>query len=190
MRARGAQVTDVVILIVAADDSVMPQTKEAISHAKAAGVPIIVAINKIDKPGADAEKVRRELSENDVLVETWGGKVQDVEISALNGKGVDDLLEKLLLETEVLDLKSNKDCMAIGTVIDSKLDKGLGPIGTVLIQKGTLNVGNPFICNDYPGKVRSILNESGKRLKVAYPSDAVQLQGFDTVPKAGDILQL
>ena len=187
MRARGAQVTDIVILIVAADDSVMPQTKEAISHAKAAGVPIIVAINKIDKPGADAEKVRRELSENDVLVEAWGGKVQDVEISALNGSGVDDLLEKLLLETEVLDLKSNKDCMAIGTVIDSKLDKGLGPIGTVLIQKGTLNIGNPFICNDYPGKVRSILNETGKRLDLAYPSDAVQLQGFDIVPKAGDV---
>ena len=188
MRARGTKVTDIVILIVAADDAVMPQTKEAISHAKAARVPIIVAINKIDKPGSDPDKVRRELSENDVLVESWGGKVQAVEICALNGAGIDDLLDSLLLETEILDLKSNKDCFAYGTVIDSKLDKGLGPIGTVLIQKGTLKVGDPFICNDYSGKVRSIMNESGKRLKIAEPSDAVQLQGFELVPKAGDIL--
>ena len=188
MRARGTKVTDIVILIVAADDAVMPQTKEAISHAKAARVPIIVAINKIDKPGSDPDKVRRELSENDVLVESWGGKVQAVEISALNGAGIDDLLDSLLLETEILDLKSNKDCFAYGTVIDSKLDKGLGPIGTVLIQKGTLKVGDPFICNDYSGKVRSIMNEEGKRLKIAEPSDAVQLQGFELVPKAGDRL--
>ena len=188
MRARGAQVTDIVILIVAADDAVMPQTKEAISHAKAGSVPIIVAINKIDKPGADPDKVRRELSENDVLVESWGGKVQSVEISALNGDGVNDLLDSLLVETEILDLKSNKDCLAIGTVIDSKLDKGLGPIGTVLIQKGTLKVGDPFICNDFSGKVRSIMNENGKRLKIAEPSDAVQIQGFESVPKAGDLL--
>ena len=188
MRARGAQVTDIVILIVAADDAVMPQTKEAISHAKAASVPIIVAINKIDKPGSDPDKVRRELSENDVLVESWGGKVQAVEISALNGDGIDDLLDSLLLETEILDLKSNKECLAMGTVIDSKLDKGLGPIGTVLIQKGTLKIGDPFICNDFSGKVRSIMNEIGKRVKIAEPSDAVQLQGFESVPKAGDLL--
>ena len=188
MRARGAQITDIVILIVAADDAVMPQTKEAISHAKAASVPIIVAINKIDKPGADPDKVRRELSENDVLVESWGGKVQAVEISALNGDGIDDLLDSLLLETEILDLKSNKECLAMGTVIDSKLDKGLGPIGTVLIQKGTLKIGDPFICNDFSGKVRSIMNEIGTRLKIAEPSDAVQLQGFESVPKAGDLL--
>ena len=188
MRARGARVTDIVILIVAADDAVMPQTKEAISHAKAGKVPIIVAINKIDKPGADPDKVRRELSDNDVLVESWGGKVQSVEISALNGDGVNDLLDSLLVETEILDLKSNKDCLAIGTVIDSKLDRGLGPIGTVLIQKGTLKVGDPFICNDFSGKVRSIMNDDGKRLKKAEPSDAVQLQGFESVPKAGDLL--
>ena len=188
MRARGAQVTDIVILIVAADDAVMPQTKEAISHAKAGSVPIIVAINKIDKPGADPDKVRRELSENDVLVESWGGKIQSVEISALNGDGVNDLLDSLLVETEILDLKSNKDCLAIGTVIDSKLDKGLGPIGTILIQKGTLKVGDPFICNDFSGKVRSIMNENGKRLNIAEPSDAVQIQGFESVPKAGDLL--
>jgi len=188
MRARGAQVTDIVILIVAADDAVMPQTKEAINHSKAAGVPMIVAINKCDKPGADPDKVRRELSENDVLVESWGGKVQSVEISALNGDGVDELLDSLLLETEILDLKANRECLAVGTVIDSKLDKGLGPIGTVLVQKGTLKVGDPFICNDYSGKVKSIMNENGKRLKIAEPSDAVQLQGFDSVPKAGDLI--
>lgn len=188
MRARGAQVTDIVILIVAADDAVMPQTKEAINHSKAAGVPMIVAINKCDKPGADPDKVKRELSENDVLVESWGGKVQSVEISALNGDGVDDLLDSLLLETEILDLKANRECLAVGTVIDSKLDKGLGPIGTVLVQKGTLKVGDPFICNDYSGKVKSIMNENGKRLKIAEPSDAVQLQGFDSVPKAGDLI--
>ena len=188
MRARGAQVTDIVILIVAADDAVMPQTKEAINHSKAAGVPMIVAINKCDKPGADPDKVKRELSENDVLVESWGGKVQSVEISALNGDGVDDLLDSLLLETEILDLKANRECLAVGTVIDSKLDKGLGPIGTVLVQKGTLKVGDPFICNDYSGKVKSIMNDNGKRLKIAEPSDAVQLQGFDSVPKAGDLI--
>ena len=188
MRARGAQVTDIVILIVAADDAVMPQTKEAINHSKAAGVPMIVAINKCDKPGADPDKVRRELSENDVLVESWGGKVQSVEISALNGDGVDELLDSLLIETEMLDLKANRECLAVGTVIDSKLDKGLGPIGTILVQKGTLKVGDPFICNDYPGKVKSIMNENGKRLKVAEPSDAVQLQGFNSVPKAGDLI--
>ena len=188
MRARGAQVTDIVILIVAADDAVMPQTKEAINHSKAAGVPMIVAINKCDKPGADPDKVRRELSENDVLVESWGGKVQSVEISALNGNGVDELLESLLIETEMLDLKANRECLAVGTVIDSKLDKGLGPIGTILVQKGTLKVGDPFICNDYPGKVKSIMNENGKRVKIAEPSDAVQLQGFNSVPKAGDLI--
>ena len=188
MRARGAQVTDIVILIVAADDAVMPQTKEAISHSKAAGVPIIVAINKCDKPGADPDRVRRELSENDVLVESWGGKVQSIEISALKGDGIDGLLDSLLLETEILDLKANRECLAVGTVIDSKLDKGLGPIGTVLVQKGTLKVGDPFICNDFAGKVRSIMNESGEKLKTAEPSDAVQLQGFSSVPKAGDLI--
>ena len=188
MRARGAQVTDIVILIVAADDAVMPQTKEAISHSKAAGVPMIVAINKCDKPGADPDKVKRELSENDVLVESWGGKVQSVEISALNGDGIEDLLDSLLLETEILALKANRDSFAIGTVIDSKLDKGLGPVGTVLIQKGTLNVGDAFICNDFPGKVRSIMNDSGQKLKSAGPSAAVQIQGFDNVPKAGDLI--
>ena len=144
MRARGAQVTDIVILVVAADDAVMPQTIEAISHTKAAGVPMVVAINKIDKPGADAEKVRRSLSENDVLVESWGGKIQDVEISALKGDGIDKLMEGLLLETDVLELKANYKCSAKGSVVDSRLDKGLGPVGTVLIQHGTLKSRRPI----------------------------------------------
>ncbi len=187
MRARGAQVTDVVILVVAADDAVMPQTIEAISHTKAAKVPMVVAINKIDKPGADPEKVRRALSEHEVLVESWGGKIQDIEISAKTGSGIDNLMESLLLETDVLELKSNKECNARGTVVDSKLDKGLGPVGTVLIQKGTVNVGDPFICGDFPGKVRSITNEHGLRLKTAEPSDAVQIQGFENVPQAADL---
>ena len=187
MRARGAQITDIVILVVAADDAVMPQTKEAISHTKAAGVPMVVAINKMDKPGADAEKVRRSLSEHEVLTESWGGKIQDIEISAKTGAGIDSLMESILLETDVLELKANKDCKARGTVIDSRLDKGLGPIGTVLIQKGTLKIGDPFICGDFSGKVRSISNEHGVRLKDAGPSDAIQIQGYDQVPQAADL---
>ncbi len=187
MRARGAQVTDLVVLVVAADDSVMPQTIEAINHTRAAEVPMIVAINKIDKPGAEPEKVRRELSENNVLTEKWGGKVQDVEISALSGDGIDDLMESLLLETDVLELKSNKECNASGVIIDSRLDKGLGPIGTVLVQKGTLRIGDPFISGDFYGKVKSISDESGDRKKKAEPSDAIQVQGFDKVPQAADL---
>ena len=187
MRARGAQVTDIVILVVAADDAVMPQTIEAISHTKAAGVPMVVAINKMDKPGADPEKVRRSLSEHEVLTESWGGKVQDIEISAKTGDGIDNLMESLLLETDVLELKSNKDCNARGTVVDSRLDKGLGPVGTILIQKGTLKVGDPFLCGDFPGKVRAITNEHGIRLKEAGPSDAVQIQGYVQVPQAADL---
>jgi translation initiation factor IF-2 len=187
MRARGAQVTDIVILVVAADDAVMPQTIEAISHTKAAGVPMVVAINKMDKPGADAEKVRRSLSEHEVLTESWGGKIQDIEISAKTGAGMDSLMESLLLETDVLELKANRECKARGTVIDSRLDKGLGPIGTVLIQKGTLKIGDPFICGDFSGKVRSISNEHGVRLKEAGPSDAIQIQGYNQVPQAADL---
>ena len=187
MRARGAQSTDIVILVVAADDSVMPQTLEAINHAKAAEVPIIVAINKIDKPGANPDNVRRELSEKDVLVEDWGGKIQSVPTSAKTGEGIDGLMEAILLEAEVLDLKANNNIDCKGTVIDSKLDKGLGPIATVLIQKGTLKIGIPFICNNHPGKVRAIMNEKGDRIKEAGPSDAVQILGFDQVPQSGDI---
>lgn len=187
MRARGAQVTDIVILVVAADDAVMPQTIEAISHTKAAGVPMVVAINKMDKPGADPEKVRRALSEHDVLTESWGGKVQDIEISAMTGNGIDTLMESLLLETDVLDLKANKDCNARGTVVDSRLDKGLGPVGTVLLKRGTLKIGDPFICGDFSGKVRAISNEHGVRIKEAGPSDAIQVQGYDQVPQAADL---
>ena len=187
MRARGAQVTDIVILVVAADDAVMPQTIEAISHTKAAGVPMVVAINKMDIPGADPDKVRRSLSEHDVLTESWGGKVQDIEISAKTGDGIDNLMESILLETDVLELKANKDCNARGTVVDSRLDKGLGPVGTVLLQKGTLKVGDPFLCGDFPGKVRAITNEHGTRLDKAGPSDAVQIQGYMQVPQAGDL---
>ena len=187
MRARGAQSTDIVILVVAADDSVMPQTLEAINHSKAAEVPIVVAINKIDKPGSDPDTVKRELSEKDVLVEDWGGKIQSVHTSAITGEGIDALMEAILLEAEVLDLKANAKIECKGTVIDSKLDKGLGAIATVLIQKGTLRIGTPFICNNYPGKVRAIMNERGERIKTAEPSDAVQILGFDQVPQSGDI---
>ena len=187
MRARGAQSTDIVILVVAADDSVMPQTIEAINHAKAAEVPIVVAINKIDKQGANPDIVKRELSEKDVLVEDWGGKIQSVNTSAITGEGIDDLMEAILLEAEVLDLKANQDIDCKGIVIDSRLDKGLGPVATVLIQKGTLSIGTPFICNNHPGKVRAIMNENNERINEAKPSDPVQILGFDQVPQAGDI---
>ena len=187
MRARGAKITDIVVIVVAANDSVMPQTIEAINHAKAAEVPLIIAINKIDLPDIDLEKVKRELSENDILVEDWGGKVQAIPISAKTGKGIDDLLSSMLIESEMLELKANKDVLARGTVIDSKLDKGHGPIATVLIQKGTLKVGDPFICNNISGKVRAMMNERGQRIKIAEPSDPVQVLGFDQVPQSSDI---
>jgi len=190
MRARGAQVTDIVVLVVAANDGVMPQTIEAINHAKAATVPLVVAINKIDLPDNDPDRVKRELSENDVLLEDWGGKVQGVEISAKEGTGVEDLLQSILVEAEVLELKANQDTLARGTVIDSKLDKGYGPVATVLIQKGTLNVGDPFICNNYAGRVRAIMDERGNRIKLAMPADAVQILGFDQVPQAADIFSV
>ena len=187
MRARGAQSTDIVILVVAADDSVMPQTIEAINHAKAAEVPMIVAINKVDKQGSNPDIVKRELSEKDVLVEDWGGKIQSVNTSAKTGEGIDALMEAILLEAEVLNLKANEKIDCKGIVIDSKLDKGLGPVATVLIQKGTLKIGTPFICNNFPGKVRAIMNERNERIKEAKPSDAVQILGFDQVPQSGDI---
>ena len=187
MRARGAQVTDIVVLVVAANDGVMPQTKEAINHAKAAEVPLIIAMNKIDLPDIDLERIKRELSENDVLVEDWGGKIQAIPISAKTGKGVDDLLNSMLVESEMLELKANVDTLARGTVVDSKLDKGHGPMATVLIQKGSLKIGDPFICNNIPGKVRAMMNERGQRIKHAVPSDAVQILGFDQVPQSADI---
>ena len=187
MRARGAQVTDIVVLVVAANDGVMPQTIEAIDHSKAADVPLIIAINKIDLPDVDLERVKRELSENNVLVEDWGGKIQAIPISAKTGEGVDDLLASMMVESEMLELKANIDTLARGTVVDSKLDKGHGPIATVLIQKGLLKVGDPFICNNVPGKVRAMMNERGQRIKEAGPSFPVQILGFDQVPQSADI---
>ncbi|SUZ95604.1 uncharacterized protein METZ01_LOCUS48458 [marine metagenome] len=187
MRSRGAKVTDIVVLVVAANDGVMPQTIEAIDHAKAANVPLIIAINKIDLPDIDPERVKRELSEHNVLVEDWGGKIQAIPISAKTGQGVDDLLASMLVESEMLELKANFDTLARGTVVDSKLDKGHGPIATVLIQKGNLKVGDPFICNNISGKVRAMMNERGQRIQEAGPSDPVQVLGFDHVPQSADI---
>ncbi len=190
MRARGAQVTDVVILIVAADDGVKPQTIEAIDHAKAANVPIVVAINKIDKKNINTDLVKKELSEHGVLVEDWGGKVQCMPVSAKNGIGIDELLELLALETEVLELKANPDSFAVATVVESRLDKGHGAIATVLIQRGTLEVGNVFICGNFNGKVRALMNERNKRVDKAGPSQPVQVLGFQSVPQAGDVLKV
>ena len=187
MRARGAQVTDIVILVVAANDGVMPQTIEAIDHAKAAEVPLVIAINKIDLPDIDLERVKRELSEHNVLVEDWGGKVQAIPISAKTGQGIDDLLASMMVESEMLELKANADTLARGTVVDSKLDKGHGPIATVLIQKGTIKIGDPFICNNISGKVRAMMNERGLRIQEAGPSHPVQILGFDQVPQSADI---
>ena len=187
MRARGAKVTDMVVIVVAGNDGVMPQTVEAIDHAKAAKVPIIIAINKMDLPDVDPERVKRELSEHEVLVEDWGGKIQAIPISAKTGEGIDNLLSSILIESEMLELKANYETLARGTVIDSKLDKGHGPIATVLIQKGRLKVGDPFICNNITGKVRALINELGQRIQEAGPSDPVQVLGFDHVPQSADI---
>ncbi len=186
MRARGAQATDIVVIVVAADDGVMPQTKEAINHAQAAGVPMIIAINKMDKPDIDPDRVLRELSENNVLVEDWGGSIQAVKVSAKTGMNIDALLEAILLEAEVLELKSTTEGRARGVVIESQLDKGLGAVATVLINRGTLSVGDAFITGRFSGRVRSMMNEHGERLEQAIPADPVQIQGFDSVPQAGD----
>ena len=186
MRARGAQITDIVVLVVAADDSVMPQTLEAISHAQAAAVPIIIAINKIDKADANVDRIRQQLAEKNVLVEEWGGKYQCVELSARTGKNVDLLLEKIVLESEVLDMKANPDRLAAGTIVEAQLDKGKGITATVLVQKGTLKVGDPFIAGIYSGKVRAMFDERGNRVEVAGPSTPVQLTGLDGFPQAGD----
>jgi translation initiation factor IF-2 len=186
MRARGAQVTDIVVLVVAADDSVMPQTLEAISHAQAANVPIVIAINKVDKADANPDRIRQQLSEKGILVEEWGGKYQCVEISARTGKNVNLLLEKILVEAEVLDLKANPDRHARGAVIESKLDKGKGIVGTVLVQKGSLRLADSFIAGVCSGRVRAMFDERGNRVEVAHPSTPVQVIGFDGIPQAGD----
>ncbi|MCC9136354.1 translation initiation factor IF-2 [Pontibacter silvestris] len=186
MRARGAKVTDVVIIVVAADDAVMPQTKEAINHAQAAGVPIIIALNKVDKPTANPDKIREELAQMNVLVEEWGGKYQSQEVSAKSGLGVPDLLEKVLLEAELLELKANPDRAAVGTVIEASLDKGRGYVATMLVQTGTLKIGDVVLAGSHYGRVKAMTDHRGKKMKEAGPSTPVQLLGLDGAPQAGD----
>ena len=186
MRARGAQVTDIVVLIVAADDGVMPQTIEAISHAKAAKVPIVVAINKIDVPGARTDYVKQQLAEQELLPEDWGGQTICVETSAIDGTGIDFLLEMLLLEAALLELKANPNKLARGVVIEAEVDKGRGAIATVLVQSGTLRVGDVFVSGRYSGRVRAMMDDFGKRMKEAGPSCPVEVLGFTGVPEAGD----
>ncbi len=188
MRARGAQVTDIVVLVVAADDNVMPQTVEAISHAQAASVPIVIAINKTDKPSANPDRIKQQLSEKGVLVEEWGGKYQVVELSAKTGFNVNLLLEKILLEAEVLDLKANPHRRARGVVIEAQLDRGRGTVATILVQKGTLRIGDSFVCGIWSGRVRAMFDERGNRVEAAKPSQPVQVVGFDGIPQAGDVL--
>ncbi len=186
MRARGAKITDVVIIVVAADDQIMPQTKEAISHAQAAGVPIIFAINKIDKEGADPERIKSQLAGLNLLVEDWGGPYQSQDISAKKGENIDKLLEKVLLQAEMLDLKANPKRTAIGAVIEASLDKGRGYVTKVLVQNGTLNVGDPIVAGAYSGKVKAMFNEKGKKLKTAGPSAPVLILGLSGAPQAGE----
>ncbi|MBB5514020.1 translation initiation factor IF-2 [Rubricella aquisinus] len=190
MRARGAQVTDIVVLVVAADDSVMPQTIEAISHAKAANVPMIVAINKIDRPGADPNKVRTQLLQHEVVVEGMSGDVLDVEVSAHTGEGIDKLLEAIVLQSELMELKANPDRAAIGAVIEAKLDTGRGPVATVLVQNGTLKRGDIFVVGEQWGRVRALINDAGERVDEAGPSVPVEVLGLNGTPEAGDVLNV
>jgi translation initiation factor IF-2 len=190
MRARGAQVTDIVVLVVAADDAVMPQTVEAINHAKAAGVPMIVAINKIDKPSANPQKVRTDLLQHEVVVEKMSGDVLDVEVSAVTGQGLDDLLENIALQSEILDLRANPERAASGAVIEAKLDVGRGPVATVLVQNGTLRRGDIFVVGEQWGKVRALLNDRGERVDEAGPSVPVEVLGLNGTPEAGDVLNV
>jgi translation initiation factor IF-2 len=186
MRARGAKVTDVAVIIIAADDRVMPQTKEAISHAQAAGVPIVFAINKVDKPGADPEKIKQELASMNFLVESWGGQYQSQDISAKTGMGIEQLLEKIVLESELLELKANPARNSIGAVIEASLDKGRGYVTKLLVQNGTLNVGDIIVAGEHSGKVKAMFNERGKRIKLAGPSSPVLVLGLDGAPQAGE----
>jgi translation initiation factor IF-2 len=186
MRSRGAQATDIVILVVAADDSVMPQTIEAINHAKAAGVPMVVAINKMDKDGATPDRIKQQLTDHDVIVEDWGGTIQYALVSAKTGMGIDDLLEKVLIEAELLELKANPDRRADGVVLEARLDKGKGIVANILVQNGTMNVGDPFVAGPCFGRVRAMENSRGKRVKLAGPATPLQLTGFDDMPQAGD----
>ncbi|MBW6464403.1 MAG: translation initiation factor IF-2 [Firmicutes bacterium] len=190
MRARGAQVTDIAVLVVAADDGVMPQTVEAINHAKAAQVPVLVAINKIDKPDANPERIKQQLSEHGLIAEEWGGDTIFVPVSAIRGDGLEELLEMILLLSEVAELKACPDRAGRGTVIEAKLDRGRGPVATVLVQDGTLRIGDPIICGSIAGKVRAMTNDRGERVKSAGPSTPVEIQGLSDVPMAGDIFQV
>ena len=186
MRARGAQVTDIAIIVVAADDDIMPQTKEAISHAQAAGVPIIFAINKIDKPNSNPEKIKEALAGMNLMVEDWGGKIQSQDISALKGTGIKELLEKVLLEAEILELKANPKRKSKGTVVEAFLDKGRGYVSTILVQTGTLNVGDYILAGKHSGKIKAMFDERGKALEAVPPSSPVSVLGLDGAPQAGD----
>ena len=190
LRARGAQVTDIAVLVVAADDGVMPQTVEAINHAKAADVPIIVAINKIDKPEANPERVKQQLSEYGLIPEEWGGDTIMVPISAKKKQGIDQLLEMILLLSDILELKADPDKPAKGTIIETKMDKGRGPVATVIIQEGTLRLRDVFVAGDVMGRVRTMFDDKGRPLKEAFPSWPVEVSGFDELPQAGDILEV
>jgi translation initiation factor IF-2 len=186
MRARGAKLTDIAIIVVAADDDVMPQTKEAINHAQVAGVPLVIAINKIDKPAANPDKIRESLSKINILVEEWGGKYQCQEISAKSGKGIDDLLEKVLLEAELLNLKANPDKPATGSIIEASLDKGRGYVATVMVQAGTLKVGDIVLAGPNYGRVKAMFEDTGKKVSEAGPSTPVVVLGLDGAPQAGE----
>ena len=190
MRSRGAQVTDIVVLVVAADDAVMPQTVEAINHAKAANVPMIVAINKIDRAEANSDKVRTDLLQHEVIVEKLSGEVQDVEVSAINGTGLDELLEAIALQAEILELTANPERAAQGAVIEAQLDVGRGPVATVLVQRGTLQQGDIFVVGEQWGKVRALINDQGKRVETAGPSVPVEVLGLNGTPEAGDVLNV
>jgi len=190
MRARGAQITDIVVLVVAADDGVMPQTLEAINHAKDANVPIIVAVNKIDKPEANPDRVKSQLSELGLMPEDWGGQTMFVELSALQKTGIDKLIEAILLQAEILDLKANFQRTAEGKILESKVDHGSGIVATVMIEKGTLAIGDSFVAGIWPGKVRAIINDKGEKIKKATPSMPVEVLGFEGIPNAGDPLQV
>lgn len=187
MRARGAQVTDIVIIVVAADDGVMPQTKEAVDHAKAAGVPIIVAVNKMDKPGANPDRIMSEMAELGIMPEEWGGDTIFMQISAKQGTGVSDLLETVLLVADMAELKANPDHLASGTVVEAKLDKGRGPVATLLVQRGTLNSGDSIVVGTSYGRVRKMTNDKGMEIKKAEPSCPVEIIGLNEVPRAGDV---
>ncbi|MGB3616600.1 MAG: translation initiation factor IF-2, partial [Catalinimonas sp.] len=190
MRARGAKVTDVVIIVVAADDSVMPQTKEAINHAQVAGVPIVIAINKMDRPTANPEKIREQLANMNILVEEWGGKYQSQEVSAKTGQGVPELLEKVLLESELLELNANPDRQAVGTILEASLDKGRGYVATMLVQSGTLEIGDTLLAGSHYGRVKAMNDHRGARVKEAGPAQPVQVLGLDGAPQAGDVAKV